>query len=381
MDRQQNAINRIIALAMMGIAAGAANGQTISNYSQGTTHATLQDALDQATNGNIIQIGPGVLYEDNLRIPAGVNVTIRGGGQGATFIDGTGGSSAKGVFELIDSQQGFETIIQDLTIRNDVRGAASGGTGGAVFMSGDVRLTLRRVTLTGNRGIVGFDGARAVHVRNGAKVRLRECRVLDNDGANGAAIIISGASSEASLTGALIQHGSDAISVENQGTLYVVGCTIVGAVAIDASGYLGGTNSILTEGYAVAAGGQVGLLRCLYPGATSGNVDGDAIFVDADARDYRLAAGSPGIDAASMISHVDGVGTFVDLAGRDRIVDDSGTADTGLGELRCLDIGAYEYQGDEATSTCPGDMNGDGVVNGLDTQLFVIELLAGGVCP
>jgi len=48
--------------------------------------------------------------------------------------------------------------------------------------------------------------------------------------------------------------------------------------------------------------------------------------------------------------------------------------------------GSFQGNGtDCATSTCPavclGDMNQDGVINGVDTQLFVTALLSGATCP
>jgi hypothetical protein len=64
-------------------------------------------------------------------------------------------------------------------------------------------------------------------------------------------------------------------------------------------------------------------------------------FVDAANRDYRLAAGSPGIDAGTS------EGTPpLDAAGHAR-VDDPAVRDTGGGDAPYYDIGAYERVGDE----------------------------------
>jgi hypothetical protein len=72
-----------------------------------------------------------------------------------------------------------------------------------------------------------------------------------------------------------------------------------------------------------------------YTGA--GNIDGDPLFVDADAGDLSLQVGSPCIDAADGptapdIDYVDGLR-----------VDDPDSANTGIGPP-WADIGAYEYQ-------------------------------------
>lgn len=74
----------------------------------------------------------------------------------------------------------------------------------------------------------------------------------------------------------------------------------------------------------------------------TGNIDADPLFVDPDSGDFRLALGSPCVDAgdnASVPADVDS-----DLAGADRFVDDPCVADTGNGDPPLVDMGAYEFQ-------------------------------------
>jgi hypothetical protein len=91
-----------------------------------------------------------------------------------------------------------------------------------------------------------------------------------------------------------------------------------------------------------------------------GNIDESPTF----AGDYRLGAGSAGIDAGS--NERVPVGIVTDLGGAARFVDDPGTDDTGLGESPIVDMGAHEFQ----AAGCPGDVNGDGALNVLDFVAF-----------
>jgi hypothetical protein len=129
----------------------------------------------------------------------------------------------------------------------------------------------------------------------------------------------------------------------------------------------------------------------LVPG--EGCIDGDPQFArppdpggdgtwgteDDDYGDLRLVAGSPCIDAADATvlpidgHDLDGDGDVdeaipVDLDGNARFVDDPDTTDTGVGEPPFVDMGAYEYQGG---TSCPGDLTGDGMIDGADLGLLL----------
>ncbi len=107
--------------------------------------------------------------------------------------------------------------------------------------------------------------------------------------------------------------------------------------------------SIVTMYYTNICGG--------WPGP--GNIDTVPMFVDAETglqRSYRLAAGSPCIDAGGNdyvlpdYFDLDGDGDYdeltpIDFRGRPRVVDDPDTEDTGQGTPPIVDMGAYEYQG------------------------------------
>jgi len=115
----------------------------------------------------------------------------------------------------------------------------------------------------------------------------------------------------------------------------------------------------------------------------TGNIMVDPLFVDPDGpdgdpntwqdNDYRLAAGSPCIDAGDNAAVPAGVVT--DLDGHPRFVDDPYTPDTGNpGDppRPVVDMGAYEVQFGR------GDANCDGVVDFDDINPFVKALIGQG---
>ena len=112
----------------------------------------------------------------------------------------------------------------------------------------------------------------------------------------------------------------------------------------------------MTVSYSDVAGGQASVS---IDGGTlnwgAGNIDADPLFVDTDSDDYRIAAGSPAIDAADSDA-VPLAGASLDIDGRLRFIDDPDTDDTGNGKPTYLDMGAHEFQ------TCPADIDGDGGV-------------------
>ncbi len=86
------------------------------------------------------------------------------------------------------------------------------------------------------------------------------------------------------------------------------------------------------------------------------NIDADPKFLDPENEDYHITAGSPCIDSADNEAVPEGIVT--DLDGNPRFVDDPDTPDTGNGTPPIVDMGAYEFQVDEATEACCFE-NGD----------------------
>lgn len=103
----------------------------------------------------------------------------------------------------------------------------------------------------------------------------------------------------------------------------------------------------------------------------TGNIDADPLFVDAEAGDYRLGAGSPCADAGdtgSFMTFGAPLGLTLDLGGQTRFADDPSVADTGVGGPPVIDMGAYERVLAPVCppDPCPVDTNTDGVIDFLD---------------
>jgi hypothetical protein len=147
-----------------------------------------------------------------------------------------------------------------------------------------------------------------------------------------------------------------------------------------------GTYCTLTIEYSDVQGGQAGVwvsdpTWCVIEWG-AGMLALDPVFVDPDQGDFRLATGSPCIDAANNTrvpldtQDLDGDGDTservpLDLDGQPRFVDDPAVADTGNGTLPIVDMGAYERQ---VTTIVRGDLNCDGSVGFGDINPFVLIL-------
>ncbi len=146
----------------------------------------------------------------------------------------------------------------------------------------------------------------------------------------------------------LFQSGSSFVNCTSTGSsgygasFMATGNTIANSIFWgDSAGeiFLGFSASV-TASYSDIQGGG-------FPG--TGNLDADPLFAALLAGDYRLAAGSPAVDAGNNAAVP--VGVTTDLAGAARFVDDPTKADTGAGTPPIVDMGAYERVSTAATPT------------------------------
>ncbi len=332
------------------------------NQTKGTFHQTVQDAIDSATSGDEINLGACTFYEDNLVMPSGVDLRIVGAGIGSTIIDGEDDDDDS-VFLFQDTLQTENTLIQGMTITNG---------GGPAVSAVAAKPTISNV-----------------HFKNctGTAMTLRDDLLVDRcvfSGNNTSYETVSIAEGGPTFLDCLFYNNSNIDIVVNneEGTAKFVNCTMIGDGEVMQLRPLSSTqmtNSIV-EGWI----NQLGTLAAwnnIYWGASGDNIDGNATFVDRDNADFRLAAGSLGIDGGDYDEFIAAGGE----ATLDRPLDDLGIANTGSGVSPYLDLGPFEFQGltdsdgdgvGDSIDLCPGfddsqDVDGDGIPDGCDNPPVV----------
>ena len=382
----------------------------VTNTTTGVLYATIADGVADSSPGDVLELGPCVFHETGI-VLQGRHITIRGQGIGQTIVDAQHETGVMFWF-----RQGDTSTLERMTVQNGT-GTASIRPGGFYAFGGQPAPTIRDVLFTGHRNPTGtvITGAlqnatvtleRVVFRDNGNTTRREEGVFVNRDGS-------------LHMVGCLFA-GSEFIARPvasgNGGTsVFMTNCTFVdyprAEEVFDGTNNveLVFTNNVYATGLTRVYRGDTPTSRNnLYPGATGDDIDGEAVFVDPDNGDYRLAEGSPGIDAADHDTYVAGNGPATDLAGNPRTHDDLGTANTGPGSLAYLDVGAFEFQGftdsdddgigdaddncpdtanpDQADTDgdgagdacdCPYDWNADGVVNSDDFFTFSNDFVSG----
>lgn len=401
------------------------------NINQGIAYATIKDAVNASSPGDVIELGECVYDERNLRLN-GKNVLIRGQGPGVSIIDTDG--KPGNVFKF---ESGDESTISNLTIRNAKAG--DNNTGGAATIRNSSVVTFENVAFE-NIDSRGFS-AGTIYTGTGGSAAFRRCTFRNDIGGNQVhgAMFVGEVGNGYSFVDCLFagQRGGETVLYFNtflpsEGTTFV-NCTFADFDGDQFIRSFGNETLVRIQNcvfddsapaFLADSNGVVESSRSLYPGATGDDIDGTPTFVDAGNGDFRLVPGSVGIDAADHDAYLAaGAGDF-DVNGNTRFVD-SCMEDTGIGAVTYLDLGAFETQDDgpdannngtpdvcdtscsggpigdvnldnvvdfndvqmlsailmapEAASPdqiCAADVNEDGHVNGLDIQAFMTLLLA-----
>jgi len=108
-------------------------------FSSGRAHSTIQEAIDAASEGGVVFVGPGT-YNENIDF-CGKGITVEGSGPGVTIIDG-GRSGSTVTFATSGLR---EAVIRDLTITNGLA-----DKGGGIRCSGEGSLTIINCCIAGN---------------------------------------------------------------------------------------------------------------------------------------------------------------------------------------------------------------------------------------
>lgn len=345
----------------------------VNNTTQATTYDTIQAAIDQAIDGDVIVADPGT-YVENVDFQ-GKAITVRSfsGDPGDTIIDGHhAGPVVSGT-----SNKTALTMLSGFTLTNGyaVLGAGINTSNGNPFVTNCV--------VRANTGTAGA----GAYVASGTPT-FSECRFADNTAVYGGGMFVWGGVPllvNCEFTGNAADVGG-AIDTEAGGTT-LVGCALSANTATIAGGGIsawGGATSLtscaLSANTAGVAGGglylsdaytttitncilwnntpdqlhkESGLPVVSYCDVQGGvplgfldagaNIDADPLFANAPDADLRLTAGSPCIDAGNNDAP-DLAGLAADLAGNPRFVDDPATPDTGAGTAPIIDMGPYEFQ-------------------------------------
>ena len=363
---------------------------------------SIQAAIDHASMlpGDEIVLNAAVYNEAFTMLGRGVRVR----GQGATTIlDGTGLASRP---VTIDDGAWGCAEVTDLVIRN-----GSDTFGGGVAIDGGARLTLRNVTIESCDAGVGG----GISVGDGM-LRTESCIIASNTGASLGGGIIVAEEGDASIINTTIRdHDVTNFGggVWSAGQMQLVNCLlirntaglfgghimraagdadVINATMVHGQALLGGgvyngvpgmevVNTVLVwntdstgDGAAAqAAGAMADISYSLVQGVlpTGSVFAGDAGFLDAESDDYTPGPDSVLIDAGDTSKYPAGI--TLDLAGHVRVVDVAALLDSGVPDAmgRVIDIGALEAPGTTTPKPCPGDTNGDNMVNfsDLDTLL------------
>ncbi len=361
--------------AAFGAAADAGAPPTITNVTTMTSYATIQDALNAAVSGDVIEIGAGTVSEDDIAFPNGVDLTLRGAGMDVTFIDGGAGMTDDPILRILNSGQTAATLIEDLTLINGVNTTFNGA-----LRIHNTDPTFRRVAVRDCQGPSSSAGTASVEA-NASDSLFDRCEFT---GASSAFDAFTTYGCSLTFLQCLFADNATttALNSQNASSNLLVNCTVNASdraltVINGGPSTVNAVNSIVLGQLRQFSGGSILLSRCVRPGAGGSNINGSPTFVNAGAGDYRLAAGSLGIDAADADAFMAAGGGLLDLAGTARVNNDPGVADTGLGPFSCLDVGPYEYQ-DATPGACAADLNGDGQINASDLALI---LGSWGVCP
>ncbi|MFC1857038.1 carboxypeptidase regulatory-like domain-containing protein [Thermodesulfobacteriota bacterium] len=175
--------------------------------------STIQAAIDAASEGDTILVGPGS-YTENIKFTGGINVVLQSSdGAENTVIDGGGQDSC---IELENSAYS-ETVIEGFTIMN---GSAEWFGGGVSCLYGPSP-TIKNCIITENKsayhggGIGAYDSAPTV----------TDCKISGNNAKYGAGICFSDDTGLSfSVTGSII---SDNFSISQGGGIYLKGTSIV----------------------------------------------------------------------------------------------------------------------------------------------------------
>ena len=208
---------------------GAANGETIEVCTT-CPQTSIRDAIDDANDGDVIQLAAETYYESGRIDTRNKAVTILGAvaadGSPLSFIDGSG---SRGVFKITRGE-GPDTRLENLVIQNGSRDEGAG-----VEIDGDSSPTFVNCIFQDNEGANGA----GVYV-NSAGATFMSCTFTRNDADDkGGALHLNSAESGVLLENCCILDNDAKIGAGiwcNSADLRLYGCTITTNDADDEGG-------------------------------------------------------------------------------------------------------------------------------------------------
>jgi len=143
----------------------------------GCPYTSIQSALNAASPGSVVTVGPGTFRESIALRPG---VVLRGAGRNETVIQGSGSNP---VVTASGSSIGRNTAVDALTITG-----GGGSTGGGVFIWNGAQPALRNVLIRHNQATASGAG---VYAGRGSGVLIENSVIRDNTSASGVAVTLN----------------------------------------------------------------------------------------------------------------------------------------------------------------------------------------------
>ena len=347
-----SAIVFCIAAVLAGVTGSSA--AVLQVCGSGCAYTSIQAAIDAAASGDTVRVADGVYVE--LVDFKGKAVTVRSvNGPARTTIDG----NALGSVVTFAGGEGRTSVLEGFTVTN---GNSTGGGGGIACV--DSSPTIRRCVIRGNTSLYFGGGIYC----QGSSALIENCTVNGNSSSSGSGggigcqVYASPSIVNCTISGNRAEMYAGGIYCNLGSNIAVVSSTVSGNMAgVDGGGLWAAesaatvVNTIVWGNAAAGNNDQVNLASGTLAVSHSdveggwtgdGNIDAAPLFLDprnASAAptaggDYRIAAGSPCIDAGA-----DTGGSSYDITGDPR--PQGAGYDIGSDEVALLRNGSFE-QGD-----------------------------------
>jgi len=357
------------------VAAGASAATYHIDPNGSADFTTIQAALNSPLNpGDVIIVAKGT-YAEHVNF-LGKAVTLQSADplDPDTVANTVINATDNGTCVSFSNGEGAGSVLKGFTIRN---GFAYQG-GGAYCLGASP--TISHCVFKDNWGNSSGGG---ICNMSGSHPKVANCTFIANVGEDFGGGIYNYPGCSPTITDCLFIDNSVGVwngrDTATSGSPVIVNCTFARNMFYGILNCMSSTlvaNSILWDTTPIYNGGAVpGVLYCDVKGGWgTNNINADPCFVNPSANDFRLAPGSPCIDAGANSLVPSGIVT--DLAEAPRFYDDPNTVDTGQGSAPVVDMGAYEYHliypicGDSDHPFVIGDLNTDCIVSFTDLAIL-----------